>query len=216
MKNKENDKLITGFMGYELTNDSVKDEFGFWIDLDKFYNSWNYLMKVVERIESIALGDNSINFTIGAGLYVTVQDSYGELVEIYENAFTKKEAVYNGIVRFINWYNLHFPTLEEDNNKLLVEYMGYKISGNQFKDDNGFWTDSDVMQKRWDYLMPVVQYCFDDGADEGNTVGDITHGLVDTNLYATYQAVVRFIRQRKEDYLEQRADSDMSILKDEM
>ena len=61
-----------------------------------------------------------------------------------------------------------------------------------------------------------VQYCFDDGADEGNTVGDITHGLVDTNLYATYQAVVRFIRQRKEDYLEQRADSDISILKDEM
>jgi len=93
--------------------------------------------------------------------------------------------------------------------------MGYKISSNQFKDSNGFWTDFDVMEKRWDYLMPVVQWCFDEGADEGNTVGDITHGLVDTNISATYQAVVRFIKQRKEDYLEQKADSDISVMKDE-
>ena len=41
--------------------------------------------------------------------------------------------------------------------------------------------------------MPVVRECFENGA-EGNEIGDITHGLLDCNIEATYDAVVVFIK----------------------
>ena len=46
----------------------------------------------------------------------------------------------------------------------------------------------------WDWLMPVVEKCYDNGADE-NEVGDITHALLDCDIDHTYRAVVEFINQ---------------------
>ena len=48
--------------------------------------------------------------------------------------------------------------------------------------------------KSWDWLMPVVEKCYDNGADE-NEVGDITHALLDCDIDHTYRAVVEFINQ---------------------
>ena len=45
----------------------------------------------------------------------------------------------------------------------------------------------------WDWLMPVVETCYHNGADS-NQVGDITHALLDCNLEATFDAVVEFIK----------------------
>jgi hypothetical protein len=44
----------------------------------------------------------------------------------------------------------------------------------------------------WDWLMPVVQKCYDSGA-EGQCIGDITMHLTEGNLEGTYKAVVEFI-----------------------
>jgi len=45
----------------------------------------------------------------------------------------------------------------------------------------------------WDWLMPVVEKCYHNGADE-NGVGDITHALLDCDIDHTHNAVVEFIK----------------------
>jgi len=74
-------------------------------------------------------------------------------------------------------------------NELIAEFMGvgkhYEAqSSNQFNQ----------YHKSWDWLMPVVEECYDNGADE-NEVGDITHALLDCDIDHTYRAVVEFINQ---------------------
>ena len=44
----------------------------------------------------------------------------------------------------------------------------------------------------WDWLMPVVQKCYDSGA-EGQCIGDITMHLTEGNLEGTYKSVVDYI-----------------------
>ena len=46
----------------------------------------------------------------------------------------------------------------------------------------------------WDWLIPVVEKCYETGAEE-NEVGDITHALLDCDIDKTYKAVVEFIRE---------------------
>ncbi len=46
----------------------------------------------------------------------------------------------------------------------------------------------------WDWLMPVVEKCYESGAEE-DEVGDITHALLDCDIKETYKAVVGFIRE---------------------
>jgi len=76
-------------------------------------------------------------------------------------------------------------------NELIAEFMGvgknYEAqSSNQFNQ----------YHSSWDWLMPVVEKCYDNGADE-NEVGDITHALLDCDIDHTYRAVVEFIKQRE-------------------
>ena len=88
-------------------------------------------------------------------------------------------------------------------NKLIAEFMGLSI-----KEGVCYYTDADDMfpmgieveephlpyNTSWDWLMPVVEKCYDNGADE-NEVGDITHALLDCAIDHTYRAVVEFINQ---------------------
>lgn len=87
------------------------------------------------------------------------------------------------------------------NNKLIAEFMGIE----SFKDSlaslhNGKINVSiDIYEQAkyhtsWDWLMPVVERCYDNGA-EGEEIGDITHALLDCDIKSTYQAVVQFINQ---------------------
>jgi hypothetical protein len=46
----------------------------------------------------------------------------------------------------------------------------------------------------WDWLMPVIEKCYHNGADE-NEVGDITHALLDCDINHTYRSVAEFIKQ---------------------
>ena len=76
-------------------------------------------------------------------------------------------------------------------NKLIAEFMGvgkhYEAqSSNQFNQ----------YHQSWDWLMPVVEKCYHNGAEE-NEIGDITHALLDCNIDHTYISVVQFIKQQK-------------------
>ena len=88
-------------------------------------------------------------------------------------------------------------------NKLIAEYMGHEIIYRPYS--NGFIelsetqicdVDDLIYHSSWDWLMPVVRECFENGA-EGNEIGDITHGLVDCDIDATYKGVVQFIKSLK-------------------
>jgi hypothetical protein len=50
----------------------------------------------------------------------------------------------------------------------------------------------------WDWLIPVVQKCFDCDPIESNELSDITHGLLDCNIDEVYDAVVVYIHTHKQ------------------
>ena len=103
-------------------------------------------------------------------------------------------------------------------NKLIAEFMGgvlssvpnlinlpqtrgdaniYSVKGSEVL-PNGTYSVHRLSELKyhssWDWLMPVVEKCYDNGADE-NEVGDITHALLDCDIDHTYRAVVEFINQ---------------------
>lgn len=75
-------------------------------------------------------------------------------------------------------------------NKLIAEFMDV-----DYVDVDTYLESNKELQyhKSWDWLMPVVETCYQNGA-EGNQIGDITHALLDCNREATYDAVVEFIK----------------------
>ena len=103
-------------------------------------------------------------------------------------------------------------------NKLIAEFMGgvlssvpnlinlpqtrgdaniYSVKGSEVL-PNGTYSVHRLSELKyhssWDWLMPVVEKCYDNGADE-NEVGDITHALLDCDIDHTHRAVVEFINQ---------------------
>ena len=81
-------------------------------------------------------------------------------------------------------------------NKLIAEFMGYEVKHNKCYSPK--YNDGTIAPMQfytsWDWLMPVVETCYDNGADE-NEIGDITHALLDCDIAHTYKAVVEFIKQ---------------------
>jgi len=85
-----------------------------------------------------------------------------------------------------------------NDNKLIAEFMGYRTSDTQFKDENGFWNDTSVFEMSWDWLMPVAQKCRLDSRceyDDDDFWNNIHWALEECNLDSTYKAVVEFIKQ---------------------
>jgi len=75
------------------------------------------------------------------------------------------------------------------NNKIIAEFMGIS----DYQEMGEYVTPN--YDSSWEWLMKAVKECFENGA-EGNEIGDITHGLLDCNREATYDAVVVFIKSR--------------------
>ena len=132
----ENNKIIAEFMKWDILNDMTysKATKGKWIELDKlkFHSNWNWLMEVVEKIETTSYKvpesfqrgfmKNTLNATgyintdyddrlefLGWSSYCaigtkTIWDStmLGEDIKRYSS---KIEAVYNACLEFIKWYN---------------------------------------------------------------------------------------------------------------
>ena len=86
------------------------------------------------------------------------------------------------------------------NNKLIAEFMGYEIVYRPYS--NGFiklaeteLCDVDDLEyhTEWNWLMPVVNKCYTSNMQHPND--DITQGLIDVDIEATYKAVVEFIQE---------------------
>jgi hypothetical protein len=109
----ENNKLIAEFMGFQETSigwydaDECLHEKDNTFDTLRFDVDWNWLMPVVEKIESIVFDDNnSFNVTIGSTNYCVIQDSNGDTYDSVEGyGETKLLTVYKAVVGFIKWYN---------------------------------------------------------------------------------------------------------------
>ena len=123
--NTENNKLIAEFLGLKIEKDLVyipKYNSGDWEKISKlkYDTDWNDLMKVVEKIEnsqanveikshwSPFVEANIHQTTIKVFEYTKMHTAYSseEVVTIYTNPNRNKlENVYEGVVKFIEWYN---------------------------------------------------------------------------------------------------------------
>lgn len=107
MKNTtENNRLINLFMGTAIVDkDGIhKEEDGY-----EYRSSWDLLMPVVEKIESLEYVDrmsryvvNTLNFK--ENYTCTIHDLNEEEVVQCEGE-TRKIAVYCAVVEFVKWYN---------------------------------------------------------------------------------------------------------------
>ena len=117
MKNTtENNKLIAEFLGeikqpFEFPQFGYINSMGDWKDTFfdnqlKFHSDWNWLMQVVEKIESLGYNIDTMKVDITkyqssqfCGIYIDGKIIYTNYCE------TKIEAVYNACLEFIKWYN---------------------------------------------------------------------------------------------------------------
>ena len=130
MKNiVENNKVFAEFLGYSQPHPDYPNT-TYWYKKDcqpltilLFHSDWNWLMRVVEKIESLNLGNTTIKTVFSEeDLYINSNVSFlimykecyvnffGEM-KVYENWISvtecnsKIEAVYTACVEFIKWYN---------------------------------------------------------------------------------------------------------------
>ena len=108
MKTIENNKLIAEFLGY-IDNGCSEDGFlihpitNYDVEISslKYHEDWNWLIEVVEKIESL-----NYVFEIKITWCRIKQIENGNVIVLrWEEDKTKIEAVYNVCVEFIKWYN---------------------------------------------------------------------------------------------------------------
>ena len=112
---EEDNRLIAEFLGVKSREHHEYEMFGVieCIDQDdhhfytarmlKFNDSWDWLMEVVEKIESL-----NYDFQILGGCWVIIDDvdpdrDNEEILEV--SSETKIKSVYDACVAFIKWYN---------------------------------------------------------------------------------------------------------------
>ena len=107
-KTEENNELIADFMGIVFHDDEDKwyDADGLYLDGLYFNESWDWLMPVVEKIESIEDEHRCAKYNVNTvQCFVEIVDNHTseEIIEL--DGDTKKEATYKAVVEFIKWYN---------------------------------------------------------------------------------------------------------------
>ena len=104
-----NNKLIVEFLEWDVLNDMAYSKItkGKWVELNKlkFHTSWDWLMQVVEKIESIKIETYKVRVDIYFNCCQINPTHWEQLISIYGNKETKIEAVYNACIEFIKWYN---------------------------------------------------------------------------------------------------------------
>lgn len=102
--NTENNKLIAEFMQLDKANADIPlyiiEHSAYPINKLEYHSNWNWLMQVVEKIESLG---NDVLITSN---YIQIAYNQGEefiVIELEGNI--KIFSVYNACIKFIKWYN---------------------------------------------------------------------------------------------------------------
>ncbi len=108
----DNNKLIAEFLGYVQPHPDYPNS-TYWYKKDEstltilsFNYDWNWLMKVVDKIESIEDDEGLYKYIIeilGTTVNVIDTSQIKPIAETFER--TKIEATYKAVIEFINYYN---------------------------------------------------------------------------------------------------------------
>ena len=103
-----NNKIIAEFMGATLTKDlqimyPVYEGDSSYVKDLKYHLDWNWLMQVVEKIESLLPDDSFVTIEHKSCWIPIYDDEQPFGIECREE--TKIQAVYNACIEFIKWYN---------------------------------------------------------------------------------------------------------------
>lgn len=85
-------------------------------------------------------------------------------------------------------------TTDLEKNQLIANFMGYHVSDNQIKDENGFWVDANVFKNSWDWLMPVIAR-ITYFSEEPQELDELELALLCVDIESTYTLAVEFIEQ---------------------
>jgi len=122
MNTTENNKLIAEFMGlpfivFEGETNYIRDLQHVSEDQLDYDSDWNWLMEVVEKIESLGYW-TSLNSGSDHWFRIGKLHLNHSLIEF--SCKTKIETVYNAAVKFIQWYNENhkgvYYRIHQDNN----------------------------------------------------------------------------------------------------
>ena len=108
MNTTENNILLAEFLGKHIKEGKNYHEFFainsklYSTDELKFHNDWNWLMQVVEKIESIGFW---VEILGGVHNVCQIGTTNEENSFIYLDDEVKIEAVYNACIKFVKWYN---------------------------------------------------------------------------------------------------------------
>jgi len=217
----KNNKLIAEFMGVNvITLDDVrknKDPYhsssdGYLKDDLKYHSSWDWLMPVVEKIESLGY-----EFTIiesRCNINHNTDHSVEELFHI-ETLGSKLNTTYQAVVNFIKHLKNY---MSAENNKLIAEFMGveeaYNPNGNDWvlkTTTPDAYGDTDILESykdnelqyhsSWDWLMPVVEVCLIGEAEQSEeisntTIQNIYEGICNQDISFAYKSVVEFVNYK--------------------
>ena len=100
---EENNRIIAEFMGAKLTKDlkimyPVYEGDSSYVKNLKYRSDWNWLMEVVEKIESLG-------YRVTIVRHICRIDLTEESKLIISEDIKKIEAVYSACLKFIEWYN---------------------------------------------------------------------------------------------------------------
>ncbi len=137
----ENNKLIVEFMGlkpkmespdvyvfsdmpyFSVRENNPEDAMNAIVKYSKYDSDWNWLMKVVEKIENYNEFTDVLFAPRGCAIDCYIENGFS----FSNDCDTKIEAVYNACVEFIKWYNLTKKyimqniTLSEEELKVLLK-----------------------------------------------------------------------------------------------
>jgi len=114
----ENNKLIAQFMGYmptskeigeqTFTHDTMEKGTVIWLSQFKYHSSWDWLMPVVEKIETEQGCIIEMWLSLGKGCKINrlQSKSEGGILHFANESNSLIEAVCQSVVEFIKWYNI--------------------------------------------------------------------------------------------------------------
>ena len=106
-----NNKLIAEFMKLEFSKGEYYRPLynsGDWIPQDElqYYTSWDWLMPVVDKIESFEDDHRCCKYNVNIQqCWVEIIDNENSDEIVAVDGYDKKAATYNAVVEFIKWYN---------------------------------------------------------------------------------------------------------------